>query len=118
MLNLNDRDLMALEILKSMLESPFYFDANQRQVGIEPAFAAKEAVAFADSLRRELALQSPGTITLSNDSGDSVSIKPEVVEEVKRLSTEGRQADAIKILRNEGVSQKAAKDYVDTLDKP
>lgn len=116
MLNLSDRSLMALEILKSMLESPFYFNEKQREIGIEPEFAAREAVMFADNLQKALDKQQIGSITLTNDNGDIVTLSTEALSEVKRLVGEGDQAEAIRHVRSSsGSSQKSAKELVDKL---
>lgn len=115
MLNLNNRDLMALELLKSMLESPFYFDEQNRKVGVDPTWAAKEAVQLADALQMQLATQAPAFVNLTNEAGDYIPVKTDTVAEVKRLVADGRDNDAKKLLKDEGVSPKSCQEYVDGL---
>ena len=119
MLNLSDRHLMALELAKSMLESPFYFDEETRRIGVEPEYLAKEAVAMADALMKQLAIQGVGSTTLKNEEGEVITVKPETVEEAKRLVVDGKMAEAAKLVEGDcGCTQKVAKEFCEKLEVP
>jgi hypothetical protein len=116
MINLDDRALMALEIFKSMLESPFYFDVASQRNGVVLEAAAREAVAAADALRKCLGSQSAGSVTLLDDKGDVVALSPEGVVEATRLAQAGDKAEAIKLIKSScNASQKSASEYVEKL---
>ncbi len=112
-LNLTKRELMAMEMMESLIKSTTYYD---KEVGrISPTTLAMEAVELADALCTELDKNKAGSILILNSENEQVPVSPEIIKEAKRLNDDGKASEAADYLVTQcGCSKKVATEFIET----
>ena len=115
-MNLNKRELIAMEIVGDLIKSPWFYDQEAKnciQGGGMAKIIVPEAIEMTDELLRQLSQQAEGSLIIVNSDGENVPVTPTMLAEITRLVGDNRESDAEEALvKQTNCSKKTAKAFI------